>query len=434
MELVVLFVIILQIFLFFKTHQSIKYYRKSLIEINKISIAKIVCPKEAFQETDLTKLKQMIFAYKAENNNTDNIVLSLIYHQEKGKFVNFQKIQDNINDYIICNQNNFLDFSLIQNMIERTIKSTEEHISASLKIPLYLGIFSVAFGIMFFERDAQVFFIPTLLGFFITILLSNFFYKNAKKDIADKKDNFYNFIQVHLLPKMNQNIPTILNSFQQKLVGFNKDFELSVGKMYISFLENTKAIEAQKAVFEAIGMEKFLSINQQNIQILQQLQESSKHISSLNQHLTNMDTFITNSQALIDKTNDVLDKTSHIEDVAKVVKKTLQDNQQILQFLSSNLNHMQDYKTEVHHKISENEQRITDLFQGLLEHIQETSVNIRKFTTEEYQAIKDTLSSDKEFFKQLNELTAIRELLTSYIETQNKNPSALDKNSDSNNT
>lgn len=432
MEIVVLILIIAQIFLFFNTYKNIGKYKESLIGIDKLSIAKISCPKEVFQETDITKLKQMIFAYKAENDNKDNMVLSLIYHKEKGKFVNFQKIQDNINDYIICNQNNFLDFSLMQNMVERNIKSIEEHISSSLKIPLYLGIFSIAFGIMFFERDAQAFFIPTLLGFFMTILLSNFIYKNAKKNISNKKDNFYNFIQIHLLPKMNQNIPTILNSFQQKLISFNKDFELSVGKMYISFLENTKAIEAQKAVFEAIGMEKFLSINQQNIQILQQLQESSKHISSLNQHLTNMDTFITNSQALIDKTNDVLDKTSHIEDIATVVKNTLQDNQQILQFLSSHLNHMQDYKTGVHHKIAENEQRITDLFQGLLEHIKETSNNIRKFTAEEYQAIKDTLSSDKEFFKQLNELTTIRELLTSHINPPNQNLSISDKNLESN--
>lgn len=421
MELIVLFVIILQIFLFFKTYQSINDYRKSLIEIDKLSIAKVSCPKEAFQETDINKLKKIIFSHQEENNDTNSIFLSLIYHQERGKFINFQKIQDNINDYIICNQNNFLDFSLIENMVERNIKSIEEQISYSIKIPLYLGIFSVAFGITFFERDVQAFFIPALLGFFITILSSNFIYKNAKKDIYDKKNSFYNFIQIHLLPKMNQNIPTILNSFQQKFLDFNKEFGISVEKIYLAFIENTKAIEAQKAIFEAIGMEKFLSINKQNIKIIQQLQESSKHIRSLNKHLTNMDNFIINSQNLVNKTNDILDKTSHIEDIATIVKSTLQDNQQILQFLSSHLDHMQDYKTEVHHKIAENEQRITDLFQGLLEHIQETSNNIRKFTAEEYQAIKDTLSSDKEFFKQLNELTAIRELLTSYINNQNKN-------------
>lgn len=416
----ILFLIIFQIFLFFKTYKSIRSYKKSLIEIDKVSIIKAVCPKDCFQETDISKLKQALISHQGNNDGT---TLNLIYQTEQKKSKKFQEILDNINDYIILNQNNFLDFSLIEKMVERSIAPQEEFISNSLRTPMYLGIFSLVFSSIFFEDEIQIFLIPTLLGFSITLLSSNVIYKNAKKDIANKKNDLFNFIQIHLLPRMNQNIPAIINSFQKKMVEFSQEFQLGIDKISVAFTENTKAIDAQKAVFEAIGSEKILSITTHNTKVFQQLQESSSYIESLNAHLSNMDTFVANSQALIHKTNDVLEKTTHVEDIARAIKKTLQENQQILQFLSVHLNHLQDYKTEVHHKIMENDQKITDLFQGLLEHIKETSINIRQFTVDEYQSIKDALSSDKEFFKQLNELTAIRELLSSYMELQGKNPS-----------
>lgn len=94
--------------------------------------------------------------------------------------------------------------------------------------------------------------IVSFSGLLLTIINSGWAFKGSRSLMETKKNDFYTFIQIELLPIINQGLASTLESLQRNLLKFNEEFTVNLGQLSGIFDSNTKTITAQKELLDAI--------------------------------------------------------------------------------------------------------------------------------------------------------------------------------------
>ena len=82
-----------------------------------------------------------------------------------------------------------------------------------------------------------------------------------------RKNEFYTFVQVELLPIINQGMAATFESLQRNLLKFNDTFSTNLTKMSGIFDTNTRTIMAQKELLDAIDEMKVSEMSQYNVKV-----------------------------------------------------------------------------------------------------------------------------------------------------------------------
>src|SRR5690606_32438712 len=153
-------------------------------------------------------------------------------------------------------------------IVERNVTSVEEDINASIGIPLYLGLMGTILGIvigLFNMPDlsdlaelslnvgistlidgVKYAMIASFFGLTFTVVNSGWKFKSAKRFNDVCKNDFYTFIQVELLPSINQGLAASLGILQMNLLKFNDEFSGNIKSLTAIFDSSRSAIREQK--------------------------------------------------------------------------------------------------------------------------------------------------------------------------------------------
>lgn len=279
------------------------------------------------------KNKKKLFALKSFflNEKTDYSVCKIdevaqIVMIKEDNYQPLNKLIKEINLYVQKSVGT-ADFNIIQNKTERCIDSLFEHATGELSFPTYYGLmgtfagtFLGLIGFLFGGSDLSdeskvtnliigvlVSMITSWFGLLLTTL-SNHKAAETKKQLDRQKNEFLDFIQLELIPKLHTTITTL----QQTMEGFVPKFDLVINNFERTF---SSVIGRFKDTFDQCT-DNFGTEFRQNSSYI------SKTVSALNQSIGKITENVENqrqllvelkSEKMFDTLQDFVDATKSFE-------------------------------------------------------------------------------------------------------------------------
>ena len=192
----------------------------------------------------------------------------------------FKKIEDSLNLYLVNNQRSTADFSILKDIVQRNCDSQENAIQTLMPVPLYCGLAGTMLGIIIgvltlvFSGD-----LTTLMsaedttqgGFGINALLSgvgiamcasifglglttwnSLSFRECKSMEEESKNEFLTWMQVAVLPKLNDNLAAVLSKTANQLGAFNETFSLNISQLEDIFKEVKEVGKEQAQAMDAV--------------------------------------------------------------------------------------------------------------------------------------------------------------------------------------
>ena len=452
-------IVSIQIGVFARTFFKIRLFKRIIPNINSLYVTKVIVPISELESLSPKEFLNNIDSYKKaqtdvnsdedldENENLDlfNISSPIIEDIEKTE-VNiieidgkankvFENILFSVNNYLVRNRGASSDFNLMKDIVERNTNAVEEDINLSVGTPLYLGLMGTMMGIviaLFNMPDlgvelgteqtgktldegiamliggVKIAMIASFVGLMLTIINSGWVFKGSRNYSEARKNEFYTFIQVELLPIINQGLAATLDSLQRNLLQFNKEFSSNLKGLTGVFDSNRSAIREQKELLDAIDKAKVSEMTKYNVAVLKQLDLSVGKFEKFNAFLSNTTQFVENSQLIVTKSNELLTRTDNFKTIAENLDSKLNQSQQLLTFLSEHFNKLEEHKEYTSNTVADVGHSISETFKELKEHIQNSSEAVKQFTIDETEALKNALSESKTNLVNLEHLSTLK--------------------------
>ena len=446
-EIVLVCIIVsIQIAVFLRTFFKIRLFKRIIPNIGSMYVTKVLVPVSDLESLSPKEFLRNIKSYKEpqtgvnfkedldENENLDlfNPSNQTIDDIEKAE-VNIieidgkpNKVFDNIlfsvNNYLVRNRGASSDFNLMKDIVERNTDAVEEDINLSVGTPLYLGLMGTMMGIviaLFNMPDlgvelgtaqtgktldegiamliggVKIAMIASFVGLMLTIINSGWIFKGSRSYSEARKNEFYTFIQIELLPIINQGLASTLDSLQRNLLQFNSEFSRNLKGLTGVFDSNRSAIKEQKELLDSIDKAKVSEMTKYNVTVLKQLDLSVSKFEKFNTYLSNITQFVDNSQLMVTKSNELLARTDNFKTIAENLDSKLDQSQKLLSFLSEHFYKLEEQKEFTTNAVAGVNQSMTETFKKLGEHIQNSSEAIKQFAVDETEAFKSTLAESK---------------------------------------
>jgi len=361
------------------------------------------------------------------------VMINLIESEVENNYV-FNNILFSNNNNLIRNRNSATEFNLIKDIVERNTTSVEEDINLSVAVPLYLGLMGTMIGIVIglFSMSGlgaannasltnsmleggissliggvKIAMIASFTGLMLTIISSGWIFKKSRSILENRKNDFYTFIQIELLPVINQDLSSTLDSFQRNLSAFNDTFTGNITQLSVIFDSSIQSIIAQKEFLKSLDMVKFSKIAEHNVAVLKQLEIAVKEFEKFNAYLNNINNFIINTDKIVERTNDLVTRTTNFGDIASDISKRLHQDEELIKFLSAHFFKLDEHKVFTSNAVADVGFAISASFKDLQGHIQNSSKAVLDFSVKEADLLKKTLEESKTNLSNLEHLATL---------------------------
>ena len=250
--------------------------------------------------------------------------------------------------------------------------------------------------------------IASFVGLMLTIINSGGIFKGSRSYSEARKNEFYTFVQIELLPIINQGLASTLDSLQRNLLKFNKEFSTNLIGLKGVFNSNRSAIREQKELLDTLDKTKVSEMTKYNVAVLKQLDLSVGKFELFNEYLSNTTQFVENSQLIVHETNELLERTENFAKIAENLENRLNQSKELLAFLSEHFTKLQEHKEFTSNAVADVGHSISDTFQELKQHIQDSSEAVKQFTVDEIEALKAALSESKTNLVNLEHLASLK--------------------------
>jgi hypothetical protein len=223
---------------------------------------------------------------------------------EQGKYkAGFINLVDLINQYLEKNRH-AADFGIIRSIVDSNIAVYEEDIISVVSLPLYIGLMGtfagVALGLIAiaisgtiseqsidtFIKGVIIAMTASFVGLLLTVVNNAGRYKQAKSLNERRKNDFFNFIRIHLLPYLGNDLTNVVNTFKNNINKFNTNFGRNLSLFDEKLSENVKMLGLSvSSLTEKI--DPLVENTRSNREILSQLRSAEfRQLTATNMQLT----------------------------------------------------------------------------------------------------------------------------------------------------
>ena len=381
-------------------------------------------------------------AYYEIDNRVDIDLIS--YSSTDNNYVT-KKICFSINTYLLRNRGIASDFHLIKDIVERNSDAIEDEVNQTISLPLYLGLLGTFIGIViglfqisgvsFSGNDSNLdYAISTLLngvliamiasfmGLLLTIINTGYNFKGAKSIVEENKNDFYTFIQIDLLPLLNQNINSTLYSLQNNLHKFNDDFKINVTGLSSIMGKNYDALISQEKILTTLENMDISSFAKANVKVLQELQLTTENFTKFNKYLTLMNTIVESTTGFTGKINEMIERTDNFNELAKHIIFTFEENKKLTEFLSNHYNALDDSHQLINNSVMKVNAVLDDSLESLKNFTLDRISELQKITLKEMDLMENQYP---EKWKKLDNLDLLNELKSILNEIKNNNTNQI---------
>ena len=307
MELVIIIgIIILQSIVFYKVYSKVSVLKKFFPSVNQLSIKN--------REVEFNKEIKV---------NVDYINL------ETNTSIEFKETIDSTNSYLENNKGSAADFNIIKDITERHIETIVNSINSTISAPLFLGLAGTFFGIIyglsfleFSDMDNGVSVITTesisslivgvvtamiasAVGLILTLINSAWLYKDALYINEKDKNNFYDFIQSKLLPKLSKDVSDSLGTLKSNLDHFNNKFGENLIHYKDSFGMLNQNLVSQKDFLEAVQEVGVVKLSNKIVKTFESINDASNQFEDFKGYQSSLNKTVSASIGVLKEYNDV---------------------------------------------------------------------------------------------------------------------------------
>ena len=228
-----------------------------------------------------------------------------------GATPDFELVERDTNAYLLKNKGT-ADFDILQSIAERRAVALDSEVQSGTSAPLFIGLMGTFLGailglggllagsgkfdeagIQGFLRGVTVAMIGSLFGLGLT-LWGNTLYKAARRQSEQRRNDYYTFLQVQLLPILHSDMAGSLGTLKAVLDSFNQEFLSKIyefGPIVGALNEN---ITVQKNFLEELQKVGYTQMANASIRVFDKVAESAHHFEhflvyqqELNQTLRN---------------------------------------------------------------------------------------------------------------------------------------------------
>lgn len=206
---------------------------------------------------ELKKLSHFFPSKKWETSG-DEEHLTLIAVPEESK--NAQELVSEINDYI-TKTNGAVEYAVIKDKTERRIDSLYEFATSKISFPTHLGLMGTFFGVyiglecfnaglgqgdggitdqMIKELIGGIIvsMVTSLIGL-VLMTISNIHASNVQKKVDAQRDEFFEFLQMSVIPTLGTNVSSSLNRLRSTIGNFEPSFRAVIEEFKTAFRDCT---------------------------------------------------------------------------------------------------------------------------------------------------------------------------------------------------
>lgn len=308
--------------------------------------------------------------------NEDN--LTLIAEPEGSK--NAQDLVSEINDYI-TKTNGAVEYAVIKDKTERKIDSLFEFATSKVSFPTYLGLMGTFFGVYIGlkcfnaglgEGDGGitdqmvkeliggiiVSMVTSLIGLLL-MTISNIHASHVQKKVDTQKDEFFEFIQMEVIPTLGTNISSSLNRLRSTIGKFEPSFRAVIDEFKAAFRDCTDMFKGTfaenaevltKAVAEMGSNMTLINENIQKQDMLLKTLRQDEMVVTLDKFVTaanSFDSVTTSIQKLEEAKERIIASTNTLAEKQESYNQSLEIPTRLLQQINSILDRVTTFEKSI---------------------------------------------------------------------------------------
>ncbi|RNI30671.1 hypothetical protein [Rufibacter latericius] len=351
----------------------------------------------------------------------------------------FLEINQSTNEYLRLNKGAAADFNILKDVAERYSDSLDSEVQSTIGTPLYVGLLGTFSGVILglsslvwtgltssgeegssFITDQNI---PSFLfgvliamaGSFCGLLftmMGNYALKNARTLRDRRKNDYYTFLQTHLLPKLNSDMSASLGNLKSVLDSFNKDFLDKILGFRPIVETLTDNISTQKEFIQKLDQIGFTQMANANLQVFDKIKESERLFMNFLQYQEALNESVRKGGELTQNINQVLNRLTKLQEGFDQVPGYLQQHdesiQRQIQFFARHEEELDTIANRTEQYFDKAALKLTDLMQARLQHQERDAQN----AYEKWQ----------EHFRRLNEDNLYQRILDYMRPFENLNP------------
>jgi hypothetical protein len=426
----VVVIILFQLRTFIRTQKKIKIYRSVFTHVERYTIRRVGLLKAHF-DIPARQLAARLDALEEEALKDDQrIYVELIGW---GNWIPVNpvtlKIMFSLNTYLLRNRGVAADFYLIKDVVERNTDVVENDINQSISLPLYLGLLGTFMGIVaglfaiggaltldsgipLLLNGVKIAMIASFSGLFFTVINSGYAFKRAKMIVEDEKNEFYTFIQIELLPLLNQNINSTLLSLQNNLYKFNDEFKENVDRLGSVMGKNYEALIAQDKILQSLDKIDIAEFAKANVVILTELKQSVAEIGTFSQYLQNLNDLLGTTRTVTVRIGDMISRTDQLGALGEKILTVFSENQDIMAFLKNHYDSLDTSRQLITKSVMEVSHVLDESLMDLKRFAQTKMSEVQKITMNELDLMQQAYPDKWKKLDELSHLATVDRTLT----------------------
>ncbi|MFD3003463.1 hypothetical protein ACFS7Z_24105 [Pontibacter toksunensis] len=334
----------------------------------------------------------------------------------------FSKIIRNTNAYLKRNKGAAADFDILKDVSERFSEALDAEVQSTVATPLYIGLLGTFSGVIIglssliwsglgageagaatdsFITDQNI---PSFLfgvliamagsfcGLLLTLLGNNAL-KNARSTRDRHQNEYYTFLQTHLLPKLNSDMAASLGNLKSVLDSFNKDFLDKVLGFRPIVDTLTENISTQKEFIEKLDQIGFTQMANANLQVFDKIKESEHLFQNFMQYQVALNESVRKGAELTHSIEQVLSRLTSLQEGFDQVPGYLQKHDESIQrqinFFGQHEQDLRNIGARVEQYFDKAALRLTDLMEARLQHQERDAQNAYEKWQEHFRRLNE---------------------------------------------
>jgi hypothetical protein len=233
----------------------------------------------------------------------------------------------------------------------------------------------------------------SLFGLGFTTALSSVFYKDAKNQVLNDKNQQISYLQGMLLPELLRAEESGVSGLKASLDQFARDTTGLVKVLYETTLKTesnlktqNEIIQTQKDIVQKIDNIGITKLSRANLELLNKLEKNIYSYTKFSEYVSLMGSISYQLQ-------DFASRTSNIDTVFKHIDNSLQENKKLINFLSSHFEKIETSGNAALHAVDDADSHFKDAIAKLSLSTQDTIAGLYKSINESSSSFATTIEN-----------------------------------------
>jgi hypothetical protein len=358
-----------------------------------------------------------------------------------------------INNYLINNRGAAIDFHIIKEIVDRNTDSVEEAIETKIPSPLYVGLAATMIGIIIglFSIDFSTTEISAIkplieavwlamtasvLGLFLTTVLSIAIYKRAKSSVDYSRNLFISFIQTDLLPSIIGPGQSGMASLSHKLDEFGRTTSRSVENLSTIVLSSESQVQSSQELLKKIEQLDLTNVVGANAQLFDKLKGMMDSFTKFPEYYNELNNSLGQTSTLVNNLTIFIDQTQNLNIILEEVKSLINKGNNANEFFNTQIKAFSEYGDAVNRAVLNSDEKMQEaisnmgeasnkLFEGFQKSMLTYDVQLKEAFIEsikqfdnlalkQIEKINEAFDSARPKFEHLNSLPDIKDGIEKY--------------------